>query len=85
MGSRPRAARRSRATRPSATGAGIVTLAGSTVWGNTVRVNTGFGLELGSLSGDRENVISSNGAGTVRGTGLVDLGNDACNGTAVCP
>jgi parallel beta-helix repeat protein len=66
-------------------GGGISTGTGSTVSGNTVRINTGFGLNLGPQSGYRENVITSNTAGTVTGTGLVNLGNNACNGTAVCP
>ncbi len=47
--------------------------------------NTGFGLNLGTQSGYRENVISGNTAGTVTGTGLVNLCNNACNGTATCP
>jgi hypothetical protein len=48
-------------------------------------VNTGFGLNLGSSSGYRENVISSNTAGTVTGTGIVNLGDNACNGSTTCP
>lgn len=57
----------------------------STVSGNTARSNTGFGLELGSQSGYRENVISNNTAGTVNGALAVNLGNNACNGSATCP
>lgn len=66
-------------------GDGIQTSSGATVWGNTVRVNTGFGLNLGAQSGYRENVISSNTAGTVTGTGIVNLGSNACNGSTTCP
>ncbi len=65
-------------------GNGIFVLAGSTVWGNTVHLNAGFGLTL-AQSGYRENVISSNSAGTVTGIGPVNLGNNACNGSTTCP
>jgi len=54
---------------------------GATVWGNTARSNTGFGLNLGS-SGYRENVVSGNG-GTV--SGGVNAGNNVCNGLLTCP
>lgn len=39
-------------------GDGIQTAAGATVLGNTIHSNTGFGLNLGGLSGYRENVIT---------------------------
>lgn len=64
---------------------GILTGSGVTVLGNTVRANTGFGLSLGTQSGYRENVISNNTAGTVNGVSLVNLGNNACNGSTTCP
>ena len=66
-------------------GVGIRAASGATVLGTAVRSNTGFGLDLGSQSGYRENVISGNTAGTVTGTGFVNLGNNACNGTTTCP
>ncbi|MEZ4280284.1 MAG: right-handed parallel beta-helix repeat-containing protein [Myxococcota bacterium] len=65
--------------------AGILAFDGSTVSGNTVRSNTGVGLSLGPQSGYRENVISNNTEGTVTGIGLVNLGNNACNGSTTCP
>lgn len=64
---------------------GIRSDLGSTISGNTVLGNAGFGLSLGPQSGYRENVISSNTGGTVDGTGLVNLGSNACNGSATCP
>lgn len=72
-------------TAGSNTGIGISAGDGSSVTGNTVRQNTGFGLSLGAQSGYRENVISSNGAGTVTGAGFANLGNNACNGSTTCP
>lgn len=66
-------------------GDGIQASSGSTVSGNTVRFNTGFGLDLLSGSGYRENVITNNTAGTVNGPSLVNLGNNTCNGSTVCP
>lgn len=66
-------------------GDGIQTSSGSSVLGNTVRLNTGYGLNLATHSGYRENVISANTAGTVTGSDLVNLGNNACNGSATCP
>ncbi|MBK7951061.1 MAG: right-handed parallel beta-helix repeat-containing protein [Deltaproteobacteria bacterium] len=66
-------------------GDGIFSGVGSTITGNTVRSNKGFGLNLGVQCGYRENVITNNTAGTVSGTGLVNLGNNACNGSATCP
>ncbi|MBK7948250.1 MAG: right-handed parallel beta-helix repeat-containing protein [Deltaproteobacteria bacterium] len=66
-------------------GDGIQTGSGATVLGNSVHSNTGFGLNLASQSGYRENVITSNGAGTVSGASLVNLGNNACNGSTTCP
>lgn len=66
-------------------GDGIQAGSGSTVSGNTVSFNTGFGLDLLTQSGYRENVITTNTAGTVNGPTLVNLGNNACNGSTVCP
>lgn len=66
-------------------GAGIQTSSGCLVIGNTVRQNHGFGLVLGSQTGYRENVITSNTGGTISGTSLVNLGSNACEGSAVCP
>ncbi|MEZ4280285.1 MAG: right-handed parallel beta-helix repeat-containing protein [Myxococcota bacterium] len=58
---------------------------GAIVVGNSTRFNTGFGLNLGTQSGYRENAISSNFAGTVTGTSFVNLGNNICNGSIACP
>lgn len=69
----------------SNSGDGISTGSAVLVTGNNVRFNTGFGLNLGIQSGYRENVVSNNTAGTVNGTSLVNLGNNACNGSATCP
>lgn len=69
----------------SNTGDGITTGAGASVSDNTVRLNTGFGLNLAVQSAYRGNVITSNTAGTVTGTSLVNLGENACNGTSTCP
>ena len=67
-------------------GDGIATGSSVTVLGNTVGSNAGFGLILSSESGYRENVISSNTAGTVATFGtIVNLGNNACNGSTTCP
>lgn len=64
---------------------GIAAGSGSTISGNTARLNTGFGLDLGFQSGHRENVIANNTAGTVNGATALNLGNNACNGSATCP
>ena len=64
-------------------GAGIRTALGCTVERNPVRSNAGHGLDLGSDSADRENVISANAGGTI--TGGLNLGDNACNGTPTCP
>lgn len=64
---------------------GIETSPGCTVLGNSTRSNEEFGLSLGSQSGYRENVISANLGGTIAGTTLVNLGNNACNGSTTCP
>lgn len=64
---------------------GIVTDSGCAVLGNAVGNNVGFGLTLGSQSGYRENVIAGNSAGTVDGVSIVNLGNNACNGSPACP
>jgi parallel beta-helix repeat protein len=69
----------------SALSAGIIATNACMVIGNTVRDNEGFGLRLLDQSGYRENVISYNTMGTVSGSGFVNLGNNACNGTATCP
>lgn len=66
-------------------GDGIEAQTGSTLVGNTVRLNGGFGLNLLSKSGYRENVITDNAAGTVNGTSLVNMGNNACEGSTSCP
>lgn len=66
-------------------GDGIEASVGSTIKGNSLRSNNGYGLNLGADSGYRENVISNNGLGTVTGTAIVNLGNNACNGSTTCP
>jgi len=57
------------------------------VQGNTVRNNGGYGLNLGSQSAYRENVITANSTGAVDGG--VNLGDNYCAGTGVvsptCP
>ena len=67
---------------------GIFAGAGSTVQGNAVRHNSGFGLCLSSDSAFRENVITDNVTGTVTGGG-VNLGANYCAGTGLisstCP
>lgn len=67
---------------------GIVAGVGSNVRGNTVRANFGFGLNLSSTTGYRENVITGNTGGGVTGTGT-NLGNNLCAGAGVvstaCP
>jgi len=50
---------------------------------NAVHSNVGYGLNLGSQSGYRENVITNNTTGTV--TGGVDAGANVCNGSLTCP
>ncbi|MBK7951166.1 MAG: right-handed parallel beta-helix repeat-containing protein [Deltaproteobacteria bacterium] len=66
-------------------GDGISANAGSIVSGNTVRSNNFFGLFLGTQAGYRENVVTNNTGGTVSGASAVNLGNNACNGSTVCP
>lgn len=66
-------------------GSGIRTSNGSAVMGNSVRANTGFGLVLGVSTGYLQNVISGNTGGTVSGASAVNLGDNACNGSTVCP
>jgi len=69
----------------SNTGAGIATATGSLVHGNVVRGNGGYGLDLGQESGYRENLVSNNTLGTVNGTLLVNMGNNACEASTTCP
>ena len=58
---------------------------GSTVSGNTMRGNTGNGLRfIGSDSAYSGNVISSNTAGTITGSG-VEFGQNVCDGNTTCP
>ena len=58
---------------------------GSTVSGNMVSQNMGYGLSFqDSGSAYSGNVISQNAAGTVEGT-AVQLGENACNGNTTCP
>ena len=64
-------------------GDGINCLEGSTVHRNTVYGNTGFGLALDPGASYRENTITDNTAGTV--SGGVNTGNNACNGSTICP
>lgn len=66
-------------------GDGIQTGGADLVRSNSVRGNAGFGLRLGIQSGYRENVVNSNTAGTVTGTDVVNLGNNTCDGSLVCP
>ncbi|MBK7951104.1 MAG: right-handed parallel beta-helix repeat-containing protein [Deltaproteobacteria bacterium] len=66
-------------------GIGIRAFSGSMVAGNTVRGNASFGLFLREQSAYRDNVVSSNAAGAVSGLSFVNLGNNACDGSTVCP
>lgn len=66
-------------------GDGIQTGGADLVRSNSVRGNAGFGLRLGIQSGYRENVVTSNTAGSVTGTDVVNLGNNTCDGSLVCP
>ena len=66
-------------------GDGIDCGSACTVKSNTVVSNASYGLRLGAQSGYRENVISGNTTGTVAGAAIVNLGNNACNGTTTCP
>jgi parallel beta-helix repeat protein len=61
-----------------------ISIAGkSTVIGNTVSDNFGFGMSLGAGTGYGENVIANNGGGTV--VGGVQLGINVCDGSTTCP
>ena len=64
------------------------TSSGSTVRRNSVRANTGFGLNLGTDAAYRENVITENTAGPIAGTGT-NRGDNYCAGTGTildtCP
>ncbi len=64
-------------------GDGISAFAGSTVQQNAVRENRDYGLNLNPTAAYRENVITGNSTGTVLG-GL-NLGDNSCNGAAICP
>jgi hypothetical protein len=64
---------------------GIRAISGCNVHRNTARSNGGYGLNLGSQSAYRDNVITINTAGTVLGATAVDMGGNSCNGTATCP
>jgi len=70
-----------------ATGSGIWCGAGCTVRGNSSVGNAQYGLHLGSPTGYRENVVSSNGVGGV--SGGTNQGNNLCSGNGVvssaCP
>jgi len=65
------------------TGRSLPAGSGSTVQRNTVRSNGGFGLRLGFDAAYRENVITLNDAGTVKGG--VNLGANYCNGAGGVP
>lgn len=64
---------------------GIVTLGGGLVRGNAVSGNTAHGLNLNASTGYQGNVMTGNNGGSPDVTGGVNLGGNACNGTAVCP
>jgi hypothetical protein len=51
--------------------------------GNTVRDNSGIGLNLGSNTGYTNNVITSNSGGTV--SGGIQMGTNLCNTSTTCP
>lgn len=61
-------------------GDGIECDSGCLIRENNVRSNTGYGLNLGTNSAYRENIISNNTTGWVTGTG-VDAGANVINGT----
>ena len=61
----------------------IATSSGVTVQRNTVSFNLRYGLNLGSQSAYRENVITGNATGTV--TGGTNAGANVCNGSLTCP
>lgn len=62
---------------------GIATSGSAIVQGNAVYMNTIYGLNLGTGSAYRLNVIADNAFGIV--TGGVDLLTNACNGSTSCP
>lgn len=64
-------------------GNGIVATAGSTLQGNTVRVNSLYGLGLDATTAYSDNVITANTMGTVQSG--YDMGNNFCDTDAVCP
>jgi len=68
-------------------GDGIEAGARSGIYSNTATGNGQVGLLLGEYSLFRGNVVSGNQTSVLSSTGdpLVDLGANACNGTAVCP
>lgn len=67
-------------------GSGIQTAYdGSNVQGNTVRQNGAYGLQLSAGTAYRENLIAGNSQGTVFGVGVLNLGDNACNGALICP
>jgi hypothetical protein len=55
----------------------------STVVGNTVANNFGFGVALGGGTGYADNVVNNNGLGTVAGG--VEMGVNVCDANTVCP
>jgi len=63
--------------------AGIQTGTGCLVQRNTVRNNTGYGLNLPADAAYRENVITGNTAGTVNGG--FSMGDNFCDTDATCP
>lgn len=68
--------------------AGIAALSTASVQRNVVHGNTGVGIYMfpdagGFVGAYRENVVSSNTAGTV--SSGINLGNNSCNGTTTCP
>lgn len=57
----------------------------SAVSNNVVRSSGGFGLSLHSGATYRENTLSNNTAGSVTGTGRVNMGSNSCDGATTCP
>jgi hypothetical protein len=57
----------------------------STVIGNTIFGNGGYGLNIGGGTGYQGKVVNGNTTGTVNGTSVIEAGGNVCAGDLVCP